>query len=334
MRAAVLGLGAVGTRAARQLASSPEVDALYLADPRSGRVEEVAESLGDVAESVPLAIDAVPAVDVVLLAGPAGTQVALAREAVASGVSVISTTDGIDDVRALLELGPEADARGVSVVAGAAFAPGLSCLLVAHAAELFDRVDEVHVARLGTGGPACAAQHHTALGGRAIEWRDGGWLQSPSGAGRELCWFPEPVGSADCYRGALPDPILLLPAMPGVSRVSSRLAANRRDRLTARLPMLRPPHPEGGVGALRVEVRGLRGQSSETVVYGVMDRPAVAAGAVAAVAALEAGASRLRRKGAGGLAELAVPLQFLNELARRGVKAAVFEGREAQLAAG
>ena len=43
-------------------------------------------------------------------------------------------------------------------------------------------------------------------------------------------------------------------------RVTARVAASRRDRLTARLPMLRPPHPEGLIGAVRVEVRGGQGQ--------------------------------------------------------------------------
>jgi hypothetical protein len=47
---------------------------------------------------------------------------------------------------------------------------------------------------------------------------------------------------------------------------------------------------------------------------------------VAAVAALWAAAGRLTRAGAGGLAELAEPLPFLNELHERGVRAARFEG--------
>ena len=38
--------------------------------------------------------------------------------------------------------------------------------------------------------------------------------------------------------------------------ISARRSARRRDRFTARLPMLSPPHQEGGIGALRVEVRG------------------------------------------------------------------------------
>ncbi len=330
MRVAVVGLGAVGARAARQLASTPTVTDLRLGDDRPARVDEVAAALGDCVTLPPIASDEVPDGDVLVLATPAGTQLERARSAVAAGISVVTTSDDADEVRGLLELGPEAEVRGVTVVVGATFAPGLSCVLAAHAAALFDRVEEVHVARLGTGGPACASHHHRALGGRAVEWRDGGWLASASGSGRELCWFPEPVGAADCYRGALADPLLLLPAFPGVQRVSSRLAATRRDRLTARLPMMRRPHPEGAVGAIRVEVRGWRGHEADTIVYGVMDRPAVAAGAVAAVVAAEAGARTLRRVGAAGLAELVEPAGFLAELARRGVKAAVFEGQEAR----
>ncbi|HEY7938668.1 MAG TPA: Gfo/Idh/MocA family oxidoreductase [Acidimicrobiales bacterium] len=325
MRVAVVGLGAVGIRAARQLASTPEVEALLLRDPRSGRADEVAAAIGAVAR-----VDhttELPDTDVVVLAGPCRTQVAVARDAVSKGCHVVSVSDDVGDVKSLLELGPEAEARGVSVIAGASFAPGLSCVLAAHAAGSLDRVEEIHSAALGTGGPACAVQHHAALGGRAIEWRDGGWLHTPSGSGRELCWFPEPVGAADCYRGALPGPLLLVPAFPGIARVTARVAATRRDRLTGRLPMLRPPHPEGGVGAVRVEARGWRGSVSDTVVLGVMDRPAVAAGAVAALAAVSAGSGSVRRRGAGGLAELIEPLSFLHELARRGVKAAVFEGR-------
>jgi hypothetical protein len=90
--------------------------------------------------------------------------------------------------------------------------------------------------------------------------------------------------------------------------------------------MLRPPHAEGGPGAVRVEVRGRRGEAREAMVLGVMDRPSVAAGAVAAEAALRAGRGDLARAGAAGLAELVAPLPFLEALHHRGVRAAVFEG--------
>ena len=105
---------------------------------------------------------------------------------------------------------------------------------------------------------------------------------------------------------------------PGVGRVTARLAANRRDRLTARLPMLRPPHPEGGLGAVRVEVRGRGSEGISVEILGAMDRPGVAGGAVAALVAVELGAGRARHVGAAGLANLVEVKPFLRELARRG----------------
>ena len=326
MRIAVIGLGAVGSRAARQLVASEAVESVILRDIRSARVDEVAESLGTKAVPEHQSVTAPPDADAVILAGPPGDHAVQALELLNRDVPVVSVSDSVADVEALLDLGPVAAARGVSLVIGAGFSPGLTCVLARHAANRFDHVDEIHVAKVGTGGPACARQHHQALANAAIDWRDGGWQRRPGGSGRELCWFPDPVGAADCYRAALPDALLLVNAFPGIERVTARVAATRRDRFTARLPMLRPPHPEGGVGAVRVEVRGRRGDRRDVRVLGVMDRPGVAAGAVAAVSAVLAAEGGLVRTGAGSLAELVEPIAFLGELSRRGVRAAIFDG--------
>jgi saccharopine dehydrogenase-like NADP-dependent oxidoreductase len=328
VRIAVLGAGAVGSRAVRQLASTPAVDAVSVADLDPARAERCVAAIDD--ERV-TANDAgegwATGADVGVVASPPGGHRREAERLLERGAAVVSTSDDPDDVSALLDLDAEARERQTCVVAGAAFAPGLTDLLAAHAATTFDAVDEVHVARVGTGGPACARAHHRALrGGEVQDWRDGAWVRRRAGSGRELCWFPDPVGAADCYRAAVPDALLLVPAFPGVRRVTGRVGANRRDRLTSWLPMLRRPHPEGATGATRVEVRGRRGTGRDTVVLGALDRPAVAAGAVAALAAVWQSEGRILRHGAGGLAELVEPLPFLVELARRGVRAAVFEG--------
>lgn len=330
MRVAVLGAGAVGTRLARQLVSSDDVTSVLLRDERADRVEAVAESMGSPASVDRAPFDEPADVDVVVLAGPPGTHLGPARAFLADRIPVVSVSDSVDDVRGLLDLDHEARERGVPIVVGAGFAPGLSCVLARHAAAGFDEVEEIHVARSGTGGPACARQHHQALGGSALDWRDGGWVRRAGGSGRELCWFPDPIGGQDCYRAALPDALLLVPAFPDVQRVTARVSATRRDRLTARLPMLWPTHPEGGPGGIRVEVRGRIGTRRDIVVLGAMDRPAVAAGAVAAVAARLAASGALARAGAAGLAEQVEPIAFLAELAHRGVRAAVFHGHPAE----
>ena len=111
--------------------------------------------------------------------------------------------------------------------------------------------------------------------------------------------------------------VRLLGHIPVVSTaLTGGSAARRRD-------------PDGDWGAVWVEVRGRRGRSEEILVYGAVDRMAFAAGAVLAVAALwlaGLGAAPVTATGAHGLAALVDPVPFLGELARRGVKAAVFEG--------
>jgi hypothetical protein len=324
MRVLVSGVGAVGARAARHLVADAAVEAVLIDEPDRKRQAAVVRSLGGRAEAVE---DADPTLaDLVLLASPPPRHVAAARRAVAAGRHVVSVADSVAAVEDLLDLHAEARERKVTVAVGAGFGPGLSCVLARHAAGEFDAVDEIHVAHQGTGGPACARQHHSALRGVGFDWRDHTWRRRPPGSGRELCFFPDPIGGADCYRAALPDALLLVPAFPGVARVTARLAATRRDRLTAGLPMLRPPHAEGRIGGLRVEVRGRRGSTRDTLVLGAVDRPAVAAGTVAAVTARWVGSGQASGPGAAGLATLVEPLPFLHELGRAGVRAAVFEG--------
>lgn len=326
MRVFVQGLGAVGSRAARYLVASDDIDLVLVADIDHRREAEVAASLGSRAK---VADDAAAAsVDVVVLAVPSTAQPELARAALTVGRHVVATADGLPAVRALLDLDAETRERGLAVTVGAGFSPGLSCVLAAHAASQFDQVDEVHISRYGTGGPACARQHHAALRGRGIDWRDHSWVRRPPGSGRELSFFPDPLGGLDCYRAGLPDAMLLVPAFPGVARVTARLAASRRDRLTGGLPMLRPPHREGRIGGLRVEVRGRRGSLRDTVVLGAIDRPAVAAGTVAGLAARWVGRGDVAPR-AQGLAAAVEALGFLHDLADAGVRAAVFEGTNA-----
>jgi len=327
VRVVLAGAGAVGARAARQLHTVDGVDDLVVTDRDPARAKTVAGSLGAGARATEWRDDLLAGAGALVVATPAGTHLDLARQALRAGAHVISTSDEVAEVEALLALDAEAAGADRTVVVGAGFSPGLSCLLARHAAADFSTVDEVHVATVGTGGPACARQHHAALAGEAVDWRDGEWVRRAAGSGRELCWFPDPVGGLDCYRAARPDALLLRPAFPAVVRITARLSASRRDRVTARLPMLRRPHAEGAIGAVRVEVRGRRGAATDARVLGAIDRPGVAAGAVAAVATGHALAGTLARAGAAGLAELVPePVAFLHELAARGVRAAVFAG--------
>lgn len=286
---AVIGVGVTGSRVAANLAENRGIDPdMSLAGVDDVRIAVVDER-GDVARAVARSVsgaaidlDHAQVANVAVLAMPA-PHADVARRLIDNGVAVVSMSDDVDDVEMLLSMHHVAQNRGVSLVVGAAMAPGLSGLLARQLADQLDVVDEIHVAMHGTGGPSCARQHHRALGGTSIGLHDGLWIRRPAGAGRELCWFPEPVNSYDCYRAEVPEPFLLHRVFPEVSRMSARMSGTRRDRFTARLPMLRPPHREGGIGGVRVEVRGaLAGGARETLVAGAAVRSGIAAAAVAA----------------------------------------------------
>jgi hypothetical protein len=269
---ALVGAGVVGQRIERRLPVVIDDASILHHDPR--RVRELA-----------------PDVRVVVLAH-GGPHAEVAHRCLEQGTAVVSVTDDLDDVRALTDLDDMARAAGVPLVVGAGMSPGLTGLLARMLASQMATCDEIHLAIHGTAGPDCARQHHRALRGRAVGFHDGEWIQRPAGSGRELCWFPEPVGPYDCYRAELPSPVLLHHAFAEVDRISARVSANRRDRLTAWLPMLSPPHREGGVGAVRVEVRGTDETGARvTSIVGVAEMvgTAAAATAVAFVAEVLAG---------------------------------------------
>ena len=247
---------------------------------------------------------------VVVLAGPL-PHTPVAREFLETGVSVVSTSDDIADCLNLLSLSDLATENKVTLIIGAASSPGMSGLLVRNLSKAFDLVDEVHIALHGTGGPACARQHHRALSGQSIGWHDGEWLRRPAGSGRELCWFPEPVGAYDCYRGELPDPLLIKRAFPELVRVTARVSATRRDRVFARMPMLIPPRAEGGMGGLRVEVRGTKNGERVVDVVGVAERVGQVAGVVSGCVARSIGAGEISQPGAFVLGELSLPNEVL-----------------------
>lgn len=264
----------------------------------------------------------------VVVLAPSGPHADRAAALVAAGRHVISTSGDLDDVREMLALDDQARDQGVCLAVGAAVAPGLSGLIARHLADRLAGCDELHVAAHGTAGPSCAREHHRMLRGWAVGWHDAGWIErAPAGSGRELCWFPEPVGARDCYRAESPDPVLLHRCFPAATRISARVSATRRDRLTARLPMLSPPHREGGIGALRVEARGHDEAGARvTLIWGVAELIGTAAGAVAA-AFVDVIAAGQAEPGVVVAGDAALPTAaLLAGVARRGVRLQAFTG--------
>jgi len=316
-----VGAGAVGGRAARQLAETADIE-LLIADSSSSRAHALAEALGGEVVDLGSKSPYPKGLAAIALAVDAADDVGLVRRAVEAGIPVATAGDDHEAIRTLLALDAFAAEQGVPVVAGAGLAPGLSDVLARHAAGTLDEVTEVHVARYGAAGPASRSAFRQAHRDRAVEWRDGAWQVARS-RGPELVWFPDPVGARECetVAGGI---ALLVAALDGLEMATFRLGEpTPRRRVAFR-------RGDEDWGAIRVEVWGRRGATHEPVVYGAIDRTAFAAGAVLGVTAavLSGALPRILEPVAGvrGLAATTDPPAFLAELARRGVKAAAFEG--------
>jgi hypothetical protein len=323
-RVLLVGLGAVGVRAARQLVETDGIDRVLVAGHRHRGVAELAEAFGDRAEASEFRPgDPLPDVDAVACALPDDLDVKVVMTAVEQGIAVASCADAAPTIDRLRALGDSARSRRVTVALGCGLAPGLSDVLARHGAEAFDEVDEIAVARFGCAGPASVATVRAERSAPARDWYDGAWRSTARPAG-EIVWFPEPIGARDC-RTVTAGVSLLVDAFPGVPSVGVRLGEAHRRRFGIR----RRVGDEGDWGATRVEVYGRRGRERDVVVYGVIEHTTVAAGTVLALTVAQlcgAGGATIHRPGVHGLAALVSPVPFLAELAARGVRVATFEG--------
>ncbi|MFI5047678.1 MAG: hypothetical protein ACHQIG_11500 [Acidimicrobiia bacterium] len=328
----VAGLGDVGVRTARQLLDTPGVDRVYVAARHLDQARTIASALHDGA--TPWELDShgpsfPDGLDVVAAAVPGAADVELARAAVAVGVSYASASDDVHALGGLLALDADAGRAKVRVAVGCGLAPGLGDVLARHAAAALDEVDELHVARWGVAGDACVESVRHAHREPGLEWRDGAFEEERS-HGTELVWFPDPVGAREC-RLVANGVELLVAANPGVERATMRLGGPTH-RLRVRRALTPSPRRDPGAdwGAVRAEAWGSRGVVREALVYGVIERPAIATGTVLGVtAACLAGAIdgvATATSGSRGLGSMVDPAPFLAELAKRGVKAAAFEG--------
>ncbi|MAT63155.1 MAG: NAD(P)-binding domain-containing protein [Actinomycetota bacterium] len=326
MQALVIGAGAVGTKVAQQLLSSNTVDKIILRDTSPEKLGVASKTLGNRVEVEHFPFSQNMDADLVIVASPRGTQLEAVKKAVSLRRPTVVVSDGLSETVSILSLEKEAFEFGVPVVVGTGFAPGLSCVLTAYGKSLLEKTEEIHVSKMGTGGPACALVHHRALSRMYFGWREDKWDKRLGGSGRELLWFPEPVGPQDCYHAALSDPILLHNAFPEVSRISAKMAATRRDRFTAFFPMLSPPHDEGGIGAIRVELRGSNNGVQENIVLGVSEHPALAAASVTALTSEYILKQKINLNHMSTLALIVEPSEFLSELTKRSISVEIFEG--------
>lgn len=153
MRILVLGAGRMGLGAAYDLAHSPAVEAVTVADLDLERARAVAARAGR-ARVTPRQADVTDQGQMVALMRGHDAVIScvvyhfnpeLARAAIEAGVNFCDLGGNHDVVAAELALDEAARAAGINIIPDCGLAPGMVSILVAQGAARFERLDEIHI---------------------------------------------------------------------------------------------------------------------------------------------------------------------------------------------
>ena len=355
------GAGDVGSQAVADLALTPGVDRVTIADKNRGAAQALADRIGS--GPVDIAVTEVDAMDPgALVDAMVGHDVAasalgpfyifearLVRAALAAGVDYASVCDDYSAAEEVLrDFDADARARGRTIITGLGVSPGLTNAVVALFAERLDRVERVDVSVYQplSGGGAEAVVRHVLfiMTGKIAAWRGGRTCRVAACSDRRLVELPR-VGPVEVWNMGHPEPVTVPRFIPGIEACNFYMgfgrgarplvAAARRNIFANRwlteatvrgvglVERLLPDSAELPEGAVRIEVWGQKnGAGAYHMACGVGEMRR-ATGLSLAVGTVMLGNRRLTSRDGGVYAPEAClrPGEFLDELREKGLAA-------------
>jgi lysine 6-dehydrogenase len=212
----VLGAGRMGLGAVHDLVSQPDVTGVTVADYDVSKAEAIAARY-DKATAAQIDCNDHAAV-VALMRGHASAiscvnywlNERLARAAIEAGTNFCDLGGNNDVVDAELAMHDQAVKGGINIIPDCGLAPGMVAVLVAHAAQQFESIDEIHI-RVGglpqTPKPPLDYQLVFSVEGLINEYiepariiRDGKIATVDSMTELESLTFPEPFGKMEAFQ--------------------------------------------------------------------------------------------------------------------------------------
>jgi len=356
------GAGDMGSFAVRDLASRDEVTELMIADYDAEKADALARELGDRcswrkidANDATSLASAIEGFDVATGAiGPFYKyEYKVARAALDAGVDYVSICDDYDAAEAVFELDAAAKKKGVLILTGLGWTPGLSNILARMGA---DRLDEVEAVAVAWGGSASDSEGYAVIlhtihifTGFVPTYQHGRHRLVQAGSDREPILFPDPVGMVNVYNLGHPEPVTIpkyiktpnVTLKGGLSEQELNQVArwidklhmtrtvSRKDAVGKLIKFLGPVlfklgQPDMPCSAIRVDVTGTKGGKTQQVTFGAADHMNAITGYPLAIGALMMGSGEIKGKGVMAPEAIVPPGRFLEELGARGVK--VYEG--------
>jgi lysine 6-dehydrogenase len=365
MTVRIIALGGAGdmcSYAVRDLARQEEVTEIMIADFDADRASILARELGSRCKSMKVdansaseLVRAIAGYDVAI--GGIGPfykyEVKVATGALEAGVDYVSICDDYDAAEAVFELDATARKKGVTILTGLGWTPGLSNVLARRGADQLDEVDEIAVAWGGSASDSTgyAVILHTIhiFTGFVPSFEHGRTRMVQAGGGREKIRFPEPVGEIYVYNLGHPEPVTIprfidaqnVTLKGGLSenelnQVGRYLAklhltttVRKKDMVGKLVKLLGPVlfqlgRPENPCSAIRVDITGRKAGKLERFIYGAADHMNALTALPLSIGALMLGRKEIKAPGVQAPESCVDVERFLSELGSRGVK--VFEG--------
>jgi lysine 6-dehydrogenase len=214
----VLGAGRMGLGAVHDLAAQPDVAEVTVADVDGAKAKYIAERVTH-GKVTPVQVDVNDHRAVVQLMRGHVSAIScvnywlnekLARAAIEAGTNFCDLGGNNDIVDAELALDKEARERGINIIPDCGLAPGMVAVLVAHGAERFKQLDEIHI-RVGglpqDPRPPLDYQLVFSVEGLINEYieparviRDGKITMVDSMTELETLDFPDPFGNMEAFQ--------------------------------------------------------------------------------------------------------------------------------------
>ena len=360
MKVVVLGgAGDMGSEAVRDLVKFTGADQVTIADLNTEAAAKLAAAIGDKRVAVKK-VDATSREELIevlkghdVAAGALGPfyrfERPIVEAAIEAGINYVSICDDHDAAEAVLELDEAAKEKGLKILTGLGWTPGLTNIFARKGYGELDEVEKINVYWAGSAGDSegLAVILHTIhiFTGHVISYQNGEFLEVKAGSGKEVVDFPAPIGKVSTFHLGHPEPVTLPRYLEGVKEVTlkgglvenylnglAKLVAamgltstparkQRLGKFMKRLLPLFPSDKKRSFSGARVDLTGTLEGKRVKITYAAVDHMSRLTGIPLSIGAWLMAQGKIKRLGVyGPEAEGAVnPDEFLEELARRDV---------------
>src|SRR5690625_1117690 len=236
MRILMLGAtGDMGRKATAFFAKQSDVSHITVAGRTPEKVQALAQSIGPKAHGAVLDVNNhATLVDIMrehdVTAGAIGPyyvyEKPLIEAAIEANVPYVSLCDDYDGGQDAMALHDAAAAKGVTILTGVGWTPGITNLLVKKGAALLDEADEAHISWVASaaGFSGAAVFQHVLhiLTGEIPFFIDGATQLVPAGKEGSYVNFGPNIGNVKVYNMGHPEPVTIPHFMPQLKTVTLR----------------------------------------------------------------------------------------------------------------